>query len=53
MFAINLFLAFFIGWVVGQFLPVSGFRDGLIAISGFSAFPILDIMEKKAGKYFE
>jgi len=48
MFLINIFLAFFIGWLGGQFLTEStGYRDGLIAISGFCSFPILHIIETK------
>ena len=52
MFFINLFLAFFIGYVVGQFLPENTvYRDGLLAISGFSSFPILTLIEKKFAPY--
>lgn len=49
-FLMNLVFAFFVGYVAGKFIPAdvsSGFRDGLTAISGFLAFPILDIIEQK------
>ncbi len=52
MFVINLFLAFFIGYVVGQFLPDNtAYRDWLLAISGFTSFPILSLLEKKFAPY--
>ncbi len=52
MFCINLFLAFFIGYVAGRFLPVDGiYRDWMIAISGFCSFPILETIEKNFTKY--
>ena len=50
VFLINLFLAFFIGYVVGRFFPDTlspDIRDGVIAVSGFLTFPILDFLEKK------
>ena len=47
LFVINMLLAFFIGYVVGKFLSPSDYRDGIIAISGFSSFPILDFLEKR------
>jgi len=33
LFIINMILAFFIGYVVGNFLSPSDYRDGVIAIS--------------------
>lgn len=46
MFTLNILLAFFIGFVVGDFLPRDmSARDGIIAISGFSAFPMLSFLE--------
>lgn len=48
MFCINIFLAFFIGYVAWQFIwPDMGWRDWLIAISWFSSFPILNFLERK------
>ena len=52
MFLINLILAFFIGYVIGKFLEPSNYRDGIIAISGFSSFPILELLEKKWFLFF-
>jgi hypothetical protein len=51
-FFINLFLAFFIGYVVWQFLDdQNSYRDWILAISWFASFPILDLFEKK-GSHF-
>lgn len=50
MFFLNLFLAFFVGYVVGKFFPTtlsSDIRDGMIAVSGFLSLPILELLEKK------
>lgn len=50
VFLINLFLAFFIGYVVGRFFPGNldtNLRDGIIAVSGFLTFPILEFIEAK------
>lgn len=45
-FFINAFLAFFIGNVVGNFLPPTAqYRDGLLMLAGFATWPILGIME--------
>ncbi len=49
-FIINLILAFFVGFVMGKFLPDGlsiNYRDGLISISGFLAFPILELLEDR------
>ncbi len=46
LFLINLFLAGFAGWLIGEFLPVdTTARDGIIGISGFSAIKILELLE--------
>lgn len=45
-FFINAFLAFFIGNVIGNFVPASAqYRDGLLMLAGFATWPILGIME--------
>ena len=47
-FIINMICAFFVGFVVWNFIPTAtAYRDWLIAIWWFSAFPILDFLEKK------
>lgn len=46
-FCLNIFLAGFVGFVIGKFIPESGIKDGILAISGFSSFPILTIIEEK------
>ena len=47
LFCLNILLAGFVGYVVGKFIPEGGMRDGILAISGFSSFPILAILEEK------
>ncbi len=45
-FFANAFLAFFIGNMVGGFIPTSAnYRDGLLMLAGFSTFPILGVLE--------
>jgi uncharacterized membrane protein len=45
-FCINAFLAFFIGNMVGNFVPATAqYRDGLLMLAGFATWPILGIME--------
>lgn len=48
MFLINLFLAFFIGYITWQFIGDDvAFRDWILAISWFTSFPLLSLLEKK------
>lgn len=47
LFLLNILLAGFVGYVVGKFIPYGGMHDGILAISWFSSFPILSIMEEK------
>lgn len=47
-FTLNIILAFYVGYLSGKFLPLDiqpNYRDGLISISGFLAFPILQLVE--------
>lgn len=47
--AFNLLAAFFVGYLTGKFMPDAlnqAARDGLISLSGFLAFPILQILER-------
>lgn len=45
-FFINAFLAFFIGNMIGNFVPATAqYRDGLLMLAGFATWPILGIME--------
>jgi len=53
MFIINMFLAGFIWWLADGWLPDTlNARTQLIAISGFLAYPILDLLEEKGISYF-
>ena len=54
MFLINIFLAWFVWWIIWWLLPLDfWFRDPVIAMAGFSSFPILSIIENKFPKLFE
>ncbi len=45
-FLVNAFLAFFIGNLVGGFIPHDAeFRDGLLMLAGFSTWPLLACLE--------
>ena len=53
-FLINIFLAWFVWYVIWEFLPHTfELRDSFIAMSGFSAFPILSYIENKFPQIFE
>lgn len=46
MMMVNLFLAFYVGNVVGSFLPEDNkYRDGLLLVCGFCTYPILSVAE--------
>jgi len=48
MLAINIFLAGWIGWIAWETISDSlSFKNSLVSISGFLAYPILDILEQK------
>lgn len=50
-FVLNLFLSFFIWYVVWALLPERGdLKYGLVSMSGFCTFPILSWMEKDGFK---
>jgi len=50
LFIINIVLAFFIWYVIWQFLPSTEYNNWLLAISGFSSYPILDILERRGAR---
>lgn len=51
-FLINIVLAFFLGNVVGNFIPQSfEYRDGILMIAGFSTWPLLGILEIYTSKF--
>lgn len=46
MFIVNLIFGFFIGQVIGSFIPDNfAYRDGIILISGFLVYQILSLIE--------
>jgi len=53
MFIINIVLAFFVGYVLWEMLPVTQYTNGLIAIWWFSTYPFLAILESKGVKILE
>lgn len=51
IFVINVFLAFFVGNVVGEFLDVGHkHRDGLLMVAGFCTYPTLGFIESQFRK---
>jgi FtsH-binding integral membrane protein len=51
-FLVNAFLAFFIGNMIGGFIPNNAsYRDGLLMLAGFSTWPILGVMEFYGKKF--
>lgn len=48
----NIVLGFFIGNVVGSFVPVGTFgRDGVLLIAGFGLWPILVVLDEYGWKF--
>lgn len=48
MFFINVILAGWIWWIASQFIPDTlAIKNSIISISGFLAYPILDLLEEK------
>jgi hypothetical protein len=47
LFFINMVLAFFVWYVIWQFLPNSEYTNWLLAISWFSSYGILQFLEQK------
>lgn len=46
MFSANIFIAFFVGSLIGRSLPIdTAYRDGFIMAGGYCAFPILTALE--------
>lgn len=53
-FLVNIFLAFFLGNLVGNFIPNDyQYRDGLLLLSGYCSWPILGILEIKGKAFIE
>lgn len=48
MMLVNLFLAFYVGNVVGSFIPASSYREGLLMAAGFITYPILAVAESQS-----
>lgn len=54
-FFICIFLSFFVGQVVGSLIPssLSQYHDGLLLMSGFCVFPLLDIINSHMSRYMK
>jgi len=52
MLWINIFLAWWIWWMAWEMLPANDFKNSLVSISGFLAYPLLDLLEKEWIKLF-
>jgi len=51
---IHAFLSFFIGWLVGEFIPSDmTYKYGMVAVSGFFALEIIKLLEKKLPILFD
>lgn len=46
-FITNCILSFFVGMVIGDFMPEGDYSYGLLMIAGFCCYPILGHYEKK------
>lgn len=51
-FCITVLLAFFVGQIVGSLIPpnLSQYHDGLLLMSGFCVFPVLDVFNAYTSK---
>jgi len=54
-FIINIILAFFVGFVIWEFIPLAleEFRSWIISVSWFITYPLLWIIENKLPTLFE
>ena len=53
MLLINLFLSFFIGWLIGEFIPDDfSYKYGIVWVGWFCAIEIIRIIEKKIPTLF-
>ena len=54
-FSICIFLSFFVGQVVGSLIPasLSQYHDGLLLLSGFCVFPLLDILNSHMARFMK
>lgn len=53
-FLANLFVAFFVGKLFGEFIPATNpNRAGYLMILGFTAYPVLGIVETKVIAYLQ
>lgn len=52
MFSANIFIAFFVGNLVGRVVPAdASYKDGIIMACGYCAFPLLAIIEFKVREW--
>lgn len=52
MFSANIFIAFFVGNLVGRVVPASNeYKDGIIMACGYCAFPLLAVIEFKVREW--
>lgn len=50
----NIILAFFLGKVLGSFIDEGNeFRDGIVMLIGFFAFPIINILEARVVAFID
>lgn len=52
MFSANIFIAFFVGNLVGRIIPAdAAYKDGLVMACGYCAFPLLAVIEFKVREW--
>lgn len=52
MLCINIFLAGWIGWLSWELLPDNDYKNSLVSISWFLAYPLLDLLEQRGVSLF-
>jgi len=52
MLIANIVLAWYVWWITGELLPANEFKNSLVSISWFLAYPLLDLLEKEGINLF-
>jgi len=52
MLIANIILAWYVWWLAWEMLPASEFKNSLVSISWFLAYPLLDLLEKEGINLF-
>jgi len=52
-FMTNIIVSFFLGMVVGDFVPEGEYKYGLVMVSGFCCYPLLGLIEYKVKQFIK